>query len=144
MLPDEYASRRIRPFSFRIQYRVTVPSSKGYPVRKQAFFTDVHKGRFVAGDKAVPVEIGLIANRDSASVANPDLKPVHCTVVGDLDYIVISGEMKSTILYPGSFPDCQPIVFSFINDFGIDNDDAFPQKIQPTAPMDPIMHKKSR
>ena len=105
MLADDYASRRIRPFSVHIQYRVTVSSSKGYPVRKYAFFTDVHKGRFVAGDKAVSVEIGLIANRDSASVANPDLKPMHCTVIGDLDYIVISGEMKSTILYPGSCAD---------------------------------------
>jgi hypothetical protein len=48
MLADDYASRRIRPFSVHIQYGVTVSSSKGYPVRKYAFFTDVHKGRYAS------------------------------------------------------------------------------------------------
>ena len=57
------------------------------------------------GYKAVPVDIGLFANGDCASTADPELKPVHCAVVGNLDHIMISGEMKSTILYPGSFPD---------------------------------------
>ena len=35
-------------------------------------------------------------------------------------------------------------VFPFITDSGIYNDDTFPQKIQPIASMDPIMHKHSR
>ena len=105
MFPDEYASGRIRPFSFRIQHGMTVSGSEGHTVRKKASFADVHAGRFMANDKAVPVHIGLFANGDSASAADPEFKPVHCAVVVDLDHIVISGEMKSTVLYPGSFPD---------------------------------------
>ena len=103
MIPDAYASGRINPFSFRVQHGVTVPGSDGHVLRKDALFANVHAGGFVAGDNAGPARIGLSANGDSAAVADPDLKPVHGTVIGNLDHIVISGEMKSAVLYPGPF-----------------------------------------
>ena len=105
VVSNVYASGRIRPLSFRVYHGVTVSGSEAYTFRKQASFTDVHGGRFVAGDKTVLTGIGLSANGDSASTADPDLKPMHCAVVGNLDHVVISGEMKSTILYPGSCAD---------------------------------------
>jgi hypothetical protein len=123
---------------------MAVPGSEGHAVRKQASFADVHGGSFMAGDKTVPIEIGLIANGDSACAADPELKAVQCAVVGNLHNIVVTGEMKSAVLYPGSLSNGQSIVFSFIPDGGFYWNDAFPNKLQPVAPMDPIEHQKSR